>query len=302
MSNIVKHFGSRSELETVWSICLITGLFILILSASTFIRVLQHLICIPDSNIQCRAQPKHIRIYSIVSITFAVMSVFVTFSEYLVCAEWDCGHTNLGWIFDIFFWTSYSLAKLFLNMIFVGRLFNRNFRGIYEYPHYIQYFLWILVVLLLISMIALNIEYALLFRGVDVSETIDAVIMTVYLISDWILSTMTTILFFRPICCRKSIFPNSDTVYISIVNTYGFISVLQLVAAVSFELSCVGQIYFVAINAPFNVLAEFNDICNVIQMLDCLLLMICIYIGFARKQTVCELSDPLNQFSYELLG
>ena len=73
----------------------------------------------------------------------------------------------------------------------------------------------------------------------------------------------------------------------SVVMKYGVISALQLIAAAVYEISFVIRIFagwYHTKNAAGN---SYLDICSIIQMMDCLILMICIYLGFARKQTVC---------------
>ena len=48
-------------------------------------------------------------------------------------------------------------------------------------------------------------------------------------------------------------------------------------------------------------LKVYGDIQNVIQMIDCLLLIICIYFGFARKETVCEFYAFAVDYQYKTL-
>ena len=58
----------------------------------------------------------------------------------------------------------------------------------------------------------------------------------------------------------------------------------------SYEVSFLVRIYPEVINSPTGgVWIEYLDSCGVIQMFDCLLLIICIHRGFARKETVCGL-------------
>ena len=68
---------------------------------------------------------------------------------------------------------------------------------------------------------------------------------------------------------------------------YAIISFLQLIAAVSFELIFLSRFYLEEIGALPNAWNNYVHIRNVVEMSDCLLLIICIYFGFTRKQTVC---------------
>ena len=47
------------------------------------------------------------------------------------------------------------------------------------------------------------------------------------------------------------------------------------------------QLGFDYVDVPHNVEFDYEEILKNIQMVDTLLLIMCIYFGFARKQTVC---------------
>ena len=170
-------------------------------------------------------------------------------------------------------------------IIFIGRLFNSYYQRIYQYRKCIHQFLWILLYILVIDLIALNIDYVLALTGSALPIVIREIWIIVFLITDCVMAIFTTILFFRPICHSRNLIITGDNMII--IRRYGIISALQLFAAVLYELSCLVWICLDFFLTSKDVLKAYGYICNVIQMIDCLLLMICIYFGFARGQTVC---------------
>ena len=67
---------------------------------------------------------------------------------------------------------------------------------------------------------------------------------------------------------------------------YAVLSALQLVAAVSFQIAFLLTCLLSWTEAPLSIVIVYADILNELSMLDCLLLIICIYSGFARQPTV----------------
>ena len=198
----------------------------------------------------------------------------------------------LGLILSYILWESYTLTKLFLHLIFIGRLSNPHYRRIYQYRSYVLYFQWMLLFVLIMAMIGYNADYILWFAGVDLPDPMNDCTLAIYLVTDSILCISTTILFFRPICRRLN---KVAKLHESVVQKYGIISALQLMAAVSFQMSFISGLYIAQNVKSTDYLHAYYDICDVIQMMDCLLLMICIYFGFARKEIgtsscrICEL-------------
>ena len=75
----------------------------------------------------------------------------------------------------------------------------------------------------------------------------------------------------------------------SVTKRNGFISALQMIAAITFQLTWLGGTYLAACNVSEKVLREYVYIIRLIQMSDCIMLMFCIYAGFARKR-VCSIT------------
>ena len=285
---IWRSFESSHELDTIWKICCSIGLFILILVLFTLTLIVQHLYCIPKSASNSSIVPQHISMYSILSAIFATFSVVLSFAAYFVCSQLLEG-TVLGITLSILVWDFYIWAKLILYLLFIGRLFNPYYIRIYQYRQCIQYLLWMLLIILGIIMILFNILYGFYFVELHI-PSMEVICSAVYTITDCTLSLSTMILFFRPFCyhrCRNTV--SSDT-GMPIVKQYCVISVLQLISALSYQLvfvawACVERTKYYSTSV--NVKIGYVGFYRVTQMLDCLLLMICIYFGFVRKQTVC---------------
>ena len=280
-------------MNIIFIFCFFAGAFIVFASLFTFTLTMQHLYCIPVSSeasaVHIEAGSMHIRTYTSLSVGFATLNVLLTFSTYPICTQWSCDDIWLGLTLSILFWNIYTLTKLLLYLALIARLFNPHYQQIYGYPKCIQYLLWMLLMLLLTIMMVFNINSMLYFAEIDPPESIDIISMALYAVTDSAMSLACMFLFFRPICRRLSadtMFPNMDTLA---VRKYALVSVLQLLASVFFELSFLGRLYLWMINSSKDALKVYLEIWHVVQMLDCLLLMICIYIGFARKKTVCVL-------------
>ena len=286
----------RNSEDIIWTIGFFVGLCISVISLFTFTLIIQHLHCIPESSFAAdlhpRIEPEHAKAYSTLSVTFATLSVIATLSAYILCTQWPDWYSALARTAFILVLDSYVLSKLFLYLLFIGRLVNPYYQRIYQYPNYIRYLLWMLFCGLLASLIGFNIGWALMVSGIVTKESTDAIWLGIYAVTDSVLSIATMILFFRPICIgiqptdHHQTSTDSD---MSVVMTYGTMSALQLFAALSYEMSLLGRVYLASINAPRSVWDPYLNICSVISMLDCLLVMICIYFGFARKRTVCFL-------------
>ena len=274
-------------MDIIRKFCLLAALGILVITVLICIQTVVHLHCIPKSSlpaeIPSKIKLKNINQYSSLSITFATLSAVITSSLYLVCTQWSCHYiedTLPMLIYVLSFWNSYFLAHLFLYLIFVGRLFNPHYRRLYLYPESVRYSLWMLLFVMTMIMIEFNIAEGLYFADIEYPESISFACNVFYAVIDITISILTMILFFCPMCRRTNV--KSNRTDMSVIKKYGILSTLQLVAAVSFQVSTVGAPY------GFNPI-EFWYIAGMIQMLDCLLLVICIYFGFARKPTVCTL-------------
>ena len=148
-----------------------------------------------------------------------------------------------------------------------------------------------LLVVLIISLIAYNITLGLDLARIQSMKSFDIVIVSIYGIIDCTLSISLTLLFFRPIRMKNAV---STSGHISVVIKYAVLSVLQLMVSVSFQLALMVKycLYFVA--ASTVTVRVYSDVQRVLAMLDCLLLIICIYCGFARQPTV-QLSFCMKQ-------
>lgn len=287
MSRIWRHYQLNDSWDISWTLCSSIGLVILICIFFAAIQSLQHIHCIPKPSVTAwfryRFETKHFIAYSTLSVLFSTGSAFIIFIMFPVCSQWDCVATVLGYSLNILMVDSYLLSKIFVYLIFIGRLVNPHYIRLYRYPEYIQYSLWMMLTVLIIIAIAWNIKQGLLLTEIEYSHSIDITIDTVYGITDCILSISLMILFFRPICTKNTI---SADEFRSILRKYAGLSALQLTVAVS------AQIAFIAANvlwwtgAPLSTQEMYADIRNVLSMVDCLLLIICIYSGFARQPTV----------------
>ena len=281
MSSFADRFQSNSELDAIWKICFIISLCTCCIIICIYFRTMQSLFCIPQPAYSSTFEPRHIKIYSTTTITFATLSALVSFSAYPICTQWDClSNLRLGYTLTIAFYDTYFLSKLFLYLIFIGRLFNPHYYRIHQYPKYIKYLLYILLIVLMMAMVAYNIEFGLEMNGVNFLVFIVNVSGAVYSITDISIAIFCMLLFFRPICCRNA---RNLNVHISVAKRYCFISTLQLISAVSYQLTLLSFIYLNGIGVSDNVLSEYADISRIIQQWDCLLLTICIYVGFVRK-------------------
>ena len=293
LSRRLPHFRFDDELDTAWTIGSIIVLGILMITIFLFTKIMQHLYCIPQSVDHLQFQPRHITTYSALSVTFSALSVIVIFSLFPVCTQMDCWDNDNEWSYDItvvVFWTFFVLAKSFLYLIFIDRLFNPHYARIHQYPNSSQYLLWALVIVLVLIVTAWNIAYGVLLTGNQYPDWIDNVCAIAYCITDFLLSVLCMSLFFRPMCLYSVRNPDSlqiTNVYVSVAKRYGYISSLRLIAAVLFDLLLIGSVYLRMIGASERLWREYMSIVDISQTCDCMLLMICIYFGFARKTTVC---------------
>ena len=291
MLYIWRYYQLNSARDISWSICSSIGLVVLIVILLIFIKTLQHIYCIPqssaDAGLRYKFETKHFNLYSTLSVTLATISALLIFLIFPACTQWTCLDTVLGHMFDILWLDSYLLSKVFLYLLFIGRLFNPHYIRLYQYPEYIQYSLWLTLILLIITVFAWNVLIALLLTGIEYHWSIGIITFTVYGITDCILSISLMILFFRPICMAKTC-TVSAIWYKFIVRKYARLSALQLTSAVSFQIAVAVANVLRWTEVPWSTLRVYSDIRNVLSMLDCLLLISCIYSGFARQETVCD--------------
>ena len=276
-------------MDITWRYCFLISLSILVIIIFAWIQIVQHLHCIPRSSSRAHSeiQPKHVKKFSTVSVNFAAFSAILNFLSYPVWSTWKCGDTALGYLYSAIWWNSCYVAKISLYLTFIGRLFNPHYQRIYQYSQYIQYFLWMLLIVLTICIIEYNIITGLLITDHD-PYLVDGFGNAVYAVTDIVISTATMLLFFRPLCRRSML--DFNLVNTSVLQKYCILSVLQWFAAILFQLSWIGKTImysYLRADISLNVRKEYNDIMRTIQMLDSLLLIICIYFGFSRKQTVC---------------
>ena len=260
MSQIVARFRFDEEADIIWTICGIICFWILIITLYIFVTVIQHLHCIPDRAQHSKFQPKHIKTYSTLTVTFAALSSIVTLSIYPVCTRWSCGPTVIGSIYAILNWSLFFFSKSILHLIFIGRLFNPQCARIYQYPKCIEYLLRALWIILLIVMIGFNIDGALILAGFSTSDTIEVICGILYGITDIVLSITTMLLCFRPICMRTA--RNTAS-----ARRYGCFSAVQLTGAVLFQCTFLGMIYLTAMEYSINARKEYLYVSRVIQML-----------------------------------
>merc|ERR1712062_508886 len=67
---------------------------------------------------------------------------------------------------------------------------------------------------------------------------------------------------------------------------YGKVSAMQLIVTVLYDSFQIIEalMWYGVIEISYDGLHEFNDVFSVVQVLDCLMLIICIYIGFVKKR------------------
>lgn len=287
MSRISERFHSNNSVDNVWKLCLFSSALILCITVFIFTRILQSLYCIPRAAHYSEFEPKNIKTYSTVSATFATCNAIVSFSWYIICTQEQCSHNISGISIGVLFWNFYNISKTFLYSIFIARLFNPHYYRIYQYSKYIQYLLRVLLCTYVMVIIIFDIEFGLLLAGIDISDHIDYTNSLVYFISDFLLALFCIFLFFRPICSRDA---RDTNVSMSAAKRYGLISALQFIASAIYQLSIIiGPICFDALGATVITWQEYNYVVIIIRQLDCILLMICIYFGFSRKRTVCNM-------------
>jgi len=86
----------------------------------------------------------------------------------------------------------------------------------------------------------------------------------------------------------------STTSSMSVVLKYGIISSLQTITATSYGISLIVRFLLGWFHTHGHEGNSYLDICSLIQMMDMLITMICIYLGFAKKQTYqqyCEICE-----------
>ena len=225
------------------------------------------------------------KIYCTLSVAFATLCAILTCSTYLVFTQWSCLGASRSYIYGIPWWDSYIFCKIFLYLIFIERLFNPHYRRIYSYPTCFQYTLWMLLVVLFLTMIIDNICDGVLLTNLDYPYAVSNINDAVYAIIDSAISIVTMILFFIPFCRQIRAPVISNNLDVSVIKKYCILSLLQLIAALSFQLAMGARIYMDIVDVPISTVKKFNCIVAVIQILDCLLIIICIYFGFARKKT-----------------
>ena len=294
MSRVLTRLQSNDEVDIIWRFCLFVAFCILIGAILIFIQTIQHLHCIPNpassTDFNSKIELRNVNIYSTLSVTCASLTVIAAFSVHLVCTQWSCLENGLGIIYAFLFWNSYIFAKIFLYLIFEGRLFNPHYRQIYQYPQYIRCVLWILLFILIITLIGFNIEFGLDLEHVQYDDiyAMDSGLTAIYATTDIIISLLTMTLFFCPLYHHSR--RPSTTTAMYVLKKYGILSALQLFVALSFQFSLLVGTILDTVDASLITLQKVNIINRTIQMLDCLLLMFCIYFGFARKQTVCMMN------------
>ena len=285
MSHFLRHYQLSDEWDISWTICSSASLLILIFILFSSIKTLQRICCINQvsaAGVHHKLETKYFIAYSRISVISATISAILIFSIFPVCSQWNCWHNMLENIYYALWWNFYFLSKLFLYLIFVGRLMNPYFIQIYQYSKFVEYSLWMLLIALIMVMITFNITYGLVLSNIQYPSSINIIISAVYGITDCILSISLMISFFRPICNKFS----SANVYRTVVKKYAILSSLQVIVAVSAQAAVVIATLLYWTDASRSTLRVYADIRNVLQMLDCLLLIICIYSGFARQQTV----------------
>ena len=280
MSRIVERWNSIDDVDVIWKICTITELCIVCITIFLLVRTLQHLHCVPYFT-RNQIQPVRFKMYSSLCAICATTTATISFADSIICAQLNCWSTDRAYIIEMTLFTSYTLAKLFLYFLFIGRLFNVHYARLYHYHRNIQYLLWAFLAGLLMATLVIDCGDLLLRRGIGYPFFIDVVSLALYGITDLILSTSCMILFFRPICSPIA------SGYMSVEERYRFISVIQFIAAALYQLSLFGEIYLDIKGASRRVYKVRGNIARLVRMMDCLLLIICIYHGFARKRTVC---------------
>lgn len=269
------------EVDALWTVCAVIGIGIVGITIFFFGRILQNLHCI---YIPAASDQINLKTYCTVAATGAAINVFICFSEHFICTQWSCWESVLDISFSLLQLNSYTLAKFFLYSIFIGRLFNPYYYQIFHYHKCIQYLLWMLLIVLVIGNIMTTINLSLWFFGIQYIRPIMLIGSGVRVIADTLLSIATMILFFRPICRRRHRSQSDDPNEKSMVNKYALISALQFIASISFHIDILVGSYLNMIQFDHSVLVKYREISRIIGMLDCLLLMICIDVGFIRKQ------------------
>ena len=312
MSNkILDRFDFNSAEDIFWFIGLFLGSLITCLSLFTYTLVIQHLYCVNEDPMISRTkkiEPPFTKIYSTLSATFATLSVLLIFTTYPVCTQYFCGYNPLGNFYYDAVLDTYIAAKLFLYFLFIGRLFNPHYAKIYRYHRFIKVFLFIVMAIVILTTVVTNVGSFFNFKHQNINALI-IVWVGIYVFADFILSGFTLVLFFKPLWTRKGLISQqsardnsasgpistvSTTSSMSVVLKYGIISSLQTITATLYGISLIVRFSFHWFHSTDSEGDSYLDICSLIQMMDMLITMICIYLGFAKKQTYqqyCEICE-----------
>lgn len=159
-----------------------------------------------------------------------------------------------------------------------------------------------LLIVLVLIIITFNIYIGMMMgKIIEYPRSLDNFCGMTYAIVDTAMAAFSMILFLRPIWSNGFGGTVSSHFDRTTWKMYAVASILQLVAAVLFNMMLLSGKILGMNQVPMTVHVTFDYINRIIQQVDSLLLMICIYFGFARKKTVCIIyncstEDRINIF------
>ena len=289
--NIPDRFALATIADVFWVIGSVLALCLLLFSIITFTAVLQHLFCVkPSKNKKYHIDPKIIKRCSILCCLFGLICSMAGFSTFPICTSFQCGYNSLGNAYFIINLNSYILSKLFLYILFIHRLFNKYSSEIYQYPKYIKTLLNITIIIIAIA-ITLTTIFAIIIDHHYNNDKVDGfdlsviIAVAIYVIADFLLSGFTLILFFAPLWNMAKVKKQNKQKFVKIIWKYGGISLMQTIISMFYGISLIIRFRMGWYHTAQKIGVSYLDMCMVIQLFDILVTMLCIYIGFVKKET-----------------
>ena len=291
--SISDRFNLANIADVFWVIGSLLALCLLLFSILTFTAILQHLFCVKaDQNKTSHIDPKVIKQCSILCCMFGLICSMAGFSTFPICTTVECGYNTLGNAYFIINLISYISSKLCLYILFIHRLFNKYSAEIYQYSKCTKRSLEIAIIILAIAIILTSI-FAIIIDHYNNNDKVDGldwsviIAVVIYVLADFILSGFTLVLFFAPLWNMAKLKKRNmnKQKLVAIIWKYGAISLTQTIISIFYGVSLIVRFVMGWYHTADTIGVSYLDMCVVIQLLDILITMLCIYVGFVRKET-----------------
>ena len=286
LGGLAPRFHIISIADIFWLIGFFFSIMAMIIGLILYSLIINRFFCSSNSKEYQSGDTNHskyriTKLSATLSATFSLSCIILLFTTFPICTTFYCGYNFIGNFYFCAVIDTYILSKLMVYTLFIDRIYNDYFRKIYFYSSKILYLLLFMVILVIVTLIIFNTFSALNFQG-DSIHLLGKISVIVFISMDITFSLSTLFLFIKPIYSQTNSDQNKQYMKHKIVK-YALLSTFAIMSSLIYEVTYAIRIFTGLYHSDSNASNDYMDISSMLQVMDCVVSMFCVYFGFVER-------------------